>query len=99
MNKTICMLLSLAFLAPVLAQAQSADYEPEEEGFVTKPRKPQPDDRFCVSKDDQGNWVVSRVLMRSVGASCEGGKGTVQRRDQIDTSDPALRRALAKAGS
>lgn len=99
MNKTICVLLSLALLTPLPVLAQSVGFEPEEEGFRTKPRKPQPDDRFCVSRDEQGNWVVERVLVRSAGTSCDGGKGTIQRRDQIDTSDPSLRRALAKASS
>ena len=44
--KTVCLLLSLALLAPAAVLAQSVGYEPEEEGFSHPVRRPQPDDRF-----------------------------------------------------
>ena len=95
--KAACLLLSLALLSPAASFAQSVGYEPEEEGFSHPVRRPQPDDRFCVSKDARGTWKVERVYLRGVGKSCDAGRGVVQYRVQVDVSDPALKDALARA--
>ena len=96
--KAACLLLSLALLSPAASFAQSVGYEPEEEGFSRPARRPQPDDRFCVSKDAHGAWKVERVYLRAVGKSCAAGRGIVQYRTQIDVTDPSLKNALDRAG-